>query len=158
MDHLRPYLTVRDIPLWLAATGLAFLALTGVAQSLADPALVPVVVIVVGVALAVIVGGRVVVRRLAYRRPVRVALALLALALVFFLPGALAFVMLPSALALLAVEMMAPAPHAVRRGDGTPAADALPGAAARAAGGAELAADEDDANGFDWPEEQEPTR
>lgn len=157
MERLRPFLTLRDVPLWLAAAGLAFLAATGLVQSLVDPSLVPIVVIVVGGALVATVGGRFVVRRFAYNRLFRIIIALVALAMVFFLPGALAFVMLPSALALLAVEMMAPPPV-------PSAAPAWPerwaNRAASPSRGAPRAGDQEarEPTGFDWPEEPLPTR
>ena len=155
MERLRPFLAVRDIPLWLAAAGLAFLAGTGLVQALVDPSLGPVVVIVVGGALVVTLGGRFVVRRFTYNRLLRIVVALVALALVFFLPGALAFVMLPSALALLAIEMMAPPPDpstaparlARRMTPPEPPAGAAAGGAARETG---------ESTGFDWPEEPAP--
>lgn len=157
MEHLRSLLTLRDIPLWLAAAGLAFLAATGLVQALVDPSLVPVVVIVVGGALVATVGGRFVVRRFAYNRLLRIIVALVALAMVFFLPGALAFVMLPSALALLAVEMMAPPPVPGAK----PAWPArLTIRPASLSGGGPRARDQEtgEPTGFDWPEEPAPTR
>jgi large-conductance mechanosensitive channel len=157
VERLRPFLTLRDVPLWLAAAGLAFLASTGLVQAVVDPTLVPVVVIVVGGALVATVGGRFVVRRFAYNRLLRIVVALVALAMVFFLPGALAFVMLPSALALLAVEMMAP-PPAPGAEPAWPARwsirpSSLP-RGAPPAGGQETG----EPTGFDWPEEPAPTR
>ncbi|MGO9178189.1 MAG: hypothetical protein ACLQBX_19825 [Candidatus Limnocylindrales bacterium] len=151
MHRLRPYLTVRDIPLWLAATGLALLTVTGAAQSLADHSLMPVFVLVVGLALVVTAGGRSLVRRMAYRRLVRIVIALLALALVFFLPGALATVMLPSALALLAVEMMAPPPPAALPAGGPPAT-----APSRENARPHASDSMDEGREFDWPDDQEP--
>ncbi len=157
MERLRSFLTLRDIPLWLAAAGLAFLAGTGLVQALVDPSLAPVVVIVVGGALVATVGGRFVVRRFAYNRLLRILIALVALAMVFFLPGALAFVMLPSALALLAVEMMAP-PPAPGAAHAWPAR--LPIRSASPSPGGSHAGDLEarEPTGFDWPEEPAPTR
>ena len=157
MERLRPLLTLRDIPLWLAAAGLAFLAVTGLVQSVVDPSLVPVVVIVVGAALVATVGGRYVVRRFAYNRLFRIIVALVALAMVFFLPGALAFVMLPSALALLAVEMMAP-PPAPGTAPAWPARRVI--RPASPSPGGPRAGDQEarEPTGFDWPEEPAPTR
>ena len=157
MERLRPFLTLRDIPLWLAAAGLAFLAVTGLVQALIDPSLVPVVVIVVGSALVATVGGRFVVRRFAYNRLLRIIVALVALAMVFFLPGALAFVMLPSALALLAVEMMAPPPDP-SAAPAWPAQRMIRPASLRRGGPRAGDQETREPTGFDWPEEPAPTR
>jgi hypothetical protein len=157
MERLRPFLTLRDVPLWLAGAGLAFLAATGLVQALVDPALAPVVVIVVGGALVATVGGRFVVRRFAYNRLIRIIVALVALLMVFFLPGALAFVMLPSALALLAVEMMAPPPAPGAEPPWPARWTIRPPSPSR---GEQPAGDREtgEPTGFDWPEEPAPTR
>jgi large-conductance mechanosensitive channel len=157
VERLRPWLTVRDIPLWLAAAGLAFLAVTGLVESLVDASVLPVVVIVVGGALVATVGGRFVVRRLAYNRLLRIVVALVALAMVFFLPGALAFVMLPSALALLGVEMMAQAPDPAAEPAWPARWTIRPASRSR---GAPPGGDQEtgEPTEFDWPEEPVPPR
>jgi chromate transport protein ChrA len=110
ISSLQRYLTVRDSPLWLASVGLLMMALTGVVQSFGDPSLTPVVVLVMGGTVLTIVLGRVLVRHTRYTRRRRIAVAVLALVSLFPLLGALAFLLLPAALALLAVELVAPPP------------------------------------------------
>ncbi len=157
VERLRPFLTVRDIPLWLAATGLAMLAVAGIVQSLADPSLVALVLLVVGGTFVAIVAGRFAVRRVAYNRLLRIVVALVALGIVFFLPGAVAFVLLPAALALLAVEMMARPPDrsaAPARATRSVVRLASPSESGPAGGDQET----HEPTGFDWPEEPaEPT-
>ncbi len=110
VSPLRRYLTVRDVPLWLALAGLLMMALSGVVQSFGDPSLAPVVVLVMGGTVLTIVLGRVLVRHTRYTRRRRVAVGVLALVSLFPLLGTLAFLLLPAALALLAVELVAPPP------------------------------------------------
>ena len=117
---LRPYLTVRDLPLWLALAGMLVMAVTGLVGSLADSRLAPTVVLVVGSCAFVILAGRVLVRRIRYARPWRVTLAILALLVLFPLLGALAFLLLPAALALLAVELVSAVPAGSRRSGSLP--------------------------------------
>ena len=134
---LRPYLTVRDLPLWLALAGMLVMVVTGLVGSLADPRLAPTVVLVVGSCAFVIVAGRVLVRRIRYARAWRVTLAILALLVLFPLLGALAFLLLPAALALLAVELVSPAPSGSRRSGSLPSRTATDGAP----------------TDFDWPDD-----
>ena len=122
---LRPYLTVRDLPLWLALAGMLIMALTGLVGSLADSRLAPTVVLVVGSCAFVILAGRVLLRRIRYARPWRVMLAILA------------FLLLPAALALLAVELVSPVPSGSRRSGTLPSRT----------GDDEAPAD------FDWPDD-----
>ena len=110
VTRLRPWLTVRDLPLWLAIAGLLVMSVTGLIGSIADPGLAPTVALVVGSCVVTILAGRVLVRRIRYARPWRVTVAVLALLVLFPLLGALAFLLLPAALALLAVELVSPAP------------------------------------------------
>ncbi len=145
MDRLGRHVTLRDVPLWLAVVGLAFLALSGVVSSLHDPSLAPIVAIVVVVSIVLTFGGRVVVRRLRYNRITRVVVAMFAFAaVVILLP--LTWVLLPASLTLLAIEMMAPPPIGAR-----PAGAAAPAADRSAAG------PRPDTDGFDWPEEPKAT-
>ncbi|MGC8634773.1 MAG: hypothetical protein ACP5VP_08930 [Candidatus Limnocylindrales bacterium] len=134
----RSFLTVRDLPLWLALVGLAVMALSGVAEASADPGLAPTVALVLGGCLLALVVGRVLVRRIAYRRAWRVSLAILVVLVLFPLLGALAFLLLPAAIALLAIELLAPAPIP----DGRPSA-----VEAVEAGEATRPPD------FDWPDD-----
>lgn len=135
--RLRPYLTVRDLPLWLALAGMLVMAVTGLVGSLADSRLAPTVVLVVGSCAFVILAGRVLVRRIRYARPWRVTLAILALLVLFPLLGALAFLLLPAALALLAVELVSPVPSGSRRSGSLPSRT-----------------DRDEApTDFDWPDD-----
>ena len=146
---LRPWLTVRDLPLWLAIAGLLVMSATGLIGSIADPGLAPTVALVVGGCVATILAGRVLVRRIRYARPWRVTVAVLALLVLFPLLGALAFLLLPAALALLAVELVSTAPS------GPPAprgpADEAP---ADEAPTDEAPADEAPAD-FDWPDDSQ---
>jgi predicted Na+-dependent transporter len=128
-------LTVRDVPFWLALVGLVVMALSGVAEASADPGLAPTVALVLGGCLLALVVGRGLVRRIAYRRAWRVSLAILVVLVLFPLLGALAFLLLPAAIALLAIELFVPAPIPAGR---SPSAD-TPGAAGLA--------------DFDWPDD-----
>ncbi len=137
MSRLRPYLVLRDLPLWLGIAGLTVMALSGGAESLRDPGLALLVVLVVGSCAVTMAMGRVLVRRIPYTRTRRVAVALVALLILFPLLGGLAFFLLPAAFALLAVELVAAHP-VVAVGDRLLPPD---GASPR------------DAGDFEWPEE-----
>ncbi len=141
MNRLGPYLTKRDIPLWLAVVGLGFLAVSGALSTLHDASLLPIVVLIVGIAIVVTFGGRILVRRLPYTRITRVIVAIVALATVIMLLP-VSSVLFPAAVALLAVEMMAAPPREWSARNVLPA----PPDASR------------DTGGFDWPEEPRPTR
>ena len=140
---LRPWLTVRDLPLWLALAGLLVMSVTGVIGSIADPGLATTVALVVGGCVATILAGRVLVRRIRYARRWRVMVAILALLVLFPLLGALAFLLLPAALALLAVELVSSAPRGPA--DEAPADEAPTD---------EAPADEAPAD-FDWPDDSQ---
>ena len=137
MSRLRLYLTLRDLPLWLAIAGLAVMALSGGIEAVRDPSLASLVALVVGSCAVTMALGRVLVRRIPYTRARRVVVALVALLVLFPLLGGLAFFLLPAAFALLAVELVATPPSAAGTGGRRPPAGTSPG----------------EAGDFEWPEE-----
>lgn len=174
IDRLRPYLTVRDVPLWLAGVAFAWLIADGLIETLANPAVAIVVLVVVGVPLLLVVAGRRLVRRRPYSRRFRLLVALVALFAIFALPVQLAFVsfsFLPAALALLAVELAArppvrpnqkapaagePLPPAPRAGGAGVARPDRPRATERQPSAERPASRPANEDGFDWPEDEPP--
>ena len=132
MDRLRPYLALRDVPLWLAAAGIFMLTVTGLSVGLQHPDVLPVIPVIAICWILVLGAGRLAVRRLPYVRVARVLLAVVALLLAFELGYFGGWYLLPAALSLVLVEILAPAPGA------RPRAPATPGPRT---------------SGFDWPDD-----
>jgi hypothetical protein len=138
MDRLRPYLTVRDIPLWLAAAGVFMLVVTGLSVGIQQPDVFPVVVVIAICWIMALGAGRLALRRMPYVRPARVLVAVVALILAFELGYFGGWYLLPAALSLVLVEVLAPSPAGRTRS--APARGSPPTPSSRA-------------SDFDWPDD-----